>query len=160
MSRFGFALIVAVFGLHACRSPTDVSVHERADSLVGVWTVVSGSFRGNEYRQGRPVGRDGVLAPVSWTWTFTPEEYSWRVETHEGLAIGRLGERAYLSDPTKQPMELDLAVPAAYGPDEIIPGEFMSCIYKIEGETLTVSKGSPRPRSFGKAGERLVLKRQ
>lgn len=163
MSQLRYLLPIAISFLHSCNAPTGASAHERADSLLGTWAVVSGDWGGNEYKQGGYVGRDGVHTPGSpvWTWTFAAEKYSWKVETSEGLPVGRLGARAYRTDATKHPVELDLSVPGVAGPDEIIPDEFMSCIYRIEGETLTLFSGSPRPRSFSdEADQHLVLTRK
>ena len=143
MNRFGVLLLAVVACLHSCKAPTSAPMHEQPASLIGAWTVVSGVWGSNEYVEGNSLDHAGVPTPRSWTWTFTPDQYSWKVETDGGMQVGRLLASAYRLNATKQPMELDLAISSEAEFDD-----FMACIYTIEGETLTLVRGSPRPSSF------------
>jgi uncharacterized protein (TIGR03067 family) len=114
-----------------------------AGALHGTWTVVSGSFLG----QAAPAGQIGMEL------TFTPEKLVWHFETSEGP---KSFDGIYRCDPSKRPMELDLAEPGVVAPET-----FSQAIYEVEGDTLTISMGLERPRSLDdEAMTRLVLKRR
>jgi uncharacterized protein (TIGR03067 family) len=125
----------------AAPAPKD-SPKKDPPTVVGEWTLVSFTLNGQ------------ALPFQTQTTIFTADgKFEHRAGDKDPYQSG-----TYTADPKKNPAEIDLT-------DAAVPGVARPCIYKLDGDTLTIGIGRPdvRPTSFddgpGAATFQTVFKR-
>jgi len=97
--------------------------------LMGTWIAESAEALGKK-------APDKVAGGMKLT--FHPDKATWHFRLPDGW---KSFDGTLRYDPTSEPKEIDLSQPS--DPNKVTYG-----IYKIEGDTLTISMGAKRPKTF------------
>jgi uncharacterized protein (TIGR03067 family) len=113
------------------------------DGLFATWAAVFLEGFGKKASGSREAGM--------WL-TFTPEKVVWTFDTPKGR---KAYDALYHIEPAKSPKEIDLGQPA-----QLVPGNLLRGVYKVEDDKLTILGGIVRPKTFSDVPLiRLELKR-